>query len=266
MQNPSRRGFFRSAFGATVASALPLHKPSSLKTGLSLVIDLIGPMAFKGGVNVFDVWMPKLDGTGKEHEAGIGTPVTSIVLLQNDYTITGPTPFAGSTPVHYTSGCQVYSCKPNDYSAANRYIRLTLPKPNSIVALNPVCAAIYPTGSTPSSYALYAVGLRFRYNKANTPNLSTFGDIPFDPGPDETELNMSIGYAPYVYDNTEMEAMYSFNQLSKLFPNLDLQVDIDTSGKKCISTATKMPATGTLKSQRVGGPLHNCKAPVILLE
>jgi hypothetical protein len=100
-----------------------------------------------------------------------------------------------------------------------------------MVALDPVSAKIYPTGSTaPSSYTPYAVGLRFLYEKAVEPTMTPGGDIQFDPAPGETQLSISVGYAPYDYnDSGHSEAKYALNQLPKLFPSLDLQVDFEFS-------------------------------------
>jgi len=97
MEIPTRREFFRYAVGATLVAELPLEGAEKRLdvTTMPLVVDLIGPMAFKKGQNVIDVWMPKLGQMGKKHEAGIGTSVTSIELPSGDYVITGPTPYAG---------------------------------------------------------------------------------------------------------------------------------------------------------------------------
>jgi hypothetical protein len=175
-----------------------------------------------------------------------------------------PTPYGSDPTIYGTSQCTVYAARTNDFSAANRFIRLTLPMPNSIVALDPVSARMYSTGSTASgSYVPYAVGLRFLYNKAGTPNMNPGGAIPLDPGPGEIQLSMSIGYAPYDYnDMGHAEAKYAFNQLSKLFPNLDLQVDFEFA---MMAAAQRKPDKSKVEWSRLGGPLHNCKAPVMLL-
>jgi hypothetical protein len=266
MVNPARRDFLKYTIGATLASALPVKAAQIRRdsTLWPLVVDLIGPMAFKKGSGVIDVWMPKLDGEGKKHEAGMGTSVTSVVLAKNDYVITGPTPYGGDPTIYGTSHCTVYPASPNDYSAKNRFIRLTLPMPNSIAALDPVSARMYPTGSSASgSYTLYAVGLRFLYDKAGTPTMNPGGVIPFDPAPGETQLSISIGYAPYDYNDTgHAEAKYAFNELSKLFPNLDLQVDFEFA---MMGAAQRKPGKSTIEWRHFGGPLHNCKAPIMLL-
>ena len=269
MQNPTRRIFLGRAVSAALAATVPFPCRAATKVAKrSLIADFVGPMAFRHEGLVFNVWMPKLDKAGDKHEAGIGTSVTSLVLQNQDYEITGPTPFGGDPSYHYTSSCQVYKGQPNDYSATNRYIRLTVPTPNSIVALDPVSAQIYPTNSPPAtpSYTGYAVGLRFIYLDPGTPTLKSVGPIPFDPGDEETELTLSIGYAPYLYDYNDhghTEAKYAFNEISKLFPNLDLQVDFDPS----VMASIKRAGAAKQKTQWINrsGPLHNCKAPVILL-
>jgi hypothetical protein len=265
MVNPARRDFLKYTLGATLASALPVKTAQIRRdiTLMPLVVDLIGPMAFKKGSGVIDVWMPKLDGEAKKHEAGMGTSVTSVVLPQNDYVITGPAPYGGDPAIYGISHCTVYAATPNDYSATNRFIRLTLPMPNSIVALDPVSVRMYPTGSPASGpYTPCAVGLRFLYDKAGTPTMNPGGAIPFDPAPGEAQLNISIGYAPYDYNDTgHAEAKYAFNQLSKLFPNLDLQVDFEFA----MVAAARKTGKSKIEWRRLGGPLHNCKAPVILL-
>lgn len=269
MRDSTRRCFLGSAVSAALASVLSIQSRAAAKTPKrSLIADFVGPMAFRHEGPIFNVWMPKLDKTGDKHQAGINTSVTSHELTNGDYAITGPTAFGGDPPYHYTSSCQVYQAQPNDYSAADRYIRLAVPTPNSIVALQPVSAQIYPTNAPPStsSYAGYAVGLRFIYLDPGTPTLSNAGPIPFDPGDDETELILSVGYAPYVYDSKSLghaEAKYAFNQLSKLFPNLDLQVDFDPS----VTGSMEKARASKQKAQWVnfGGPLQDCKAPIILL-
>jgi hypothetical protein len=266
METPTRRNFLKIAAVATLAPALPLRSRTARDiTTMPLAVDLVGPMAFRKNQKVVDVWMPKLDQSGKKHEAGIGTSVTSIILPMGDYVITGPAPSASNAVPYPISNCKVYEDKPNDYSAADRYIHLTLPAPDWIVALDPVSAKIYPTNAKrPSSYSHYAVGLRFLYKQAGTPNLSPGGNIPFDPAPGETQLTLSIAYAPYDYnDSGHSEAKFAFNQLSKLFPNLDLQVDFETAD---MDKAPAKKDKENVEWLQYGGPLHNCKAPIILLD
>ena len=88
------------------------------------------------------------------------------------------------------------------------------------------------------------------------------GDIPFDAAPGELQVNMSIGYAPDDYRDTgHAEAMYAFHQLSILFPDLDLHVIIDEPSDK-----RSFWEKGDASRTSFGGPLHNCKAPIILLK
>jgi len=133
------------------------------------------------------------------------------------------------------------------------------------VALDPVSAKIYPSNSTPpGSYTPYAVGLRFLYDKAGTPTMTPGGVVPFDPAPGETQLSISIGYAPYDYnDSGHAEAKHSLNQLSKLFPNLDLKVDFELP---LLAKAPREKGRSRVEWIGLGGPLHNCKAPIILLK
>jgi hypothetical protein len=268
MDTPTRRDFLTCAVGTTLASALPVSAQTPKDARLMpLVVDLIGPMAFRKvkSKQVVEVLLPKLDQAGTEHEAGIGTPVTSIELSKGDYTIAGTPPDSGDPMPYLTSNCKVYQVKPPDnYSAANRYILLTLPMPHYIVALDPVSTEIYKTGSNPTGvWTLYAVGFRFLYDHAGVPTLTPPGrDIPFEPAPGEILLNMSIGYAPYNYDKSHAEAKAAFQALSLLVPNLDLQVEFELP-----LTAESSPKSNDPKLIRElhHGPLHNCKAPVILL-
>ena len=179
MDKLARRNFVKFAVGATLASVATAYAQVSRDISqLPLVVDLIGPMAFRKSKDkdTVEVWLPKLDGSGKKHEAGIGTSVTSIVLDHKDYAITGTMAATGDPPPYLTAKCSVYEAKPRDYSATDRYICLTLPKPNAMVALAPVRAKVYATGSAPpASFSLYAVGLRFLYDHAGKPNLSSRG-------------------------------------------------------------------------------------------
>src|SRR5215475_370451 len=131
MMIPARRDFLRYTMGVAWTSALPIKAALAGRdtTAMPLVVDLIGPMAFKKCNGVIDVWMPKL--TAKKHEAGIGTSVTSKELPQDDYVITGPAPFTGDPKPYTTSQCSIYSTSANDYSAKNRFIKLTLPMPRA---------------------------------------------------------------------------------------------------------------------------------------
>jgi hypothetical protein len=268
MDTPTRRDFFIYAVGATLASALPVSAQSH-STKKPLSVDLVGPMAFTMGAGVVDVWLPTLT----EHEAGIGTSAGSIApLTPGDYTITGPSPFLGARPPIYPSDQMVHTEQANQGSVGNnREFRLTLPMPQHIVALSPVRARIYKTNPslpkcTPSAQCtLCAVGLRLlydQYDQNGVPTLAMPGGkseiIPLDVAPFETQVNMSIGYAPMDLhdDSIDSKAREAFNKLSKLI-GLDLTVEIETPGCGC-------PTGGRKTSTKESGPFHNCHGPIIL--
>jgi hypothetical protein len=266
MYTPTRRDFFTYAVSTTLASALPIsaqtkrHMPP-----LRLVVDLIGPMAFREGSNIVDVWLPNLEDID-HHEAGISTSATGIVLNDKNYTITLPKEYVSpSPPTPYApNGTKVFqpASIPIAYNAIASYIHLTLPVPNYVVLLNPVQVKIYPTGASTKADCLpYAVGLRFIYDNAGAPTLSppvdNQGLILFDGAPFETQLNMSIGYAPYHLDDLgDVKATKAFHALALLL-GLDLQVEFNCAPKDKTSNA---------KPIQYGGPWHNCHAPIILLK
>lgn len=267
MDTPTRRDLFKIAVGATLASALPVACCKD-NTCMPLAINLIGPMGFTMGKNpagdpVVDVWMPDLTQDKPDrHEAGIVTPKTSFKLDTGDYTLTGPVPFSGPTPTPYASNCTVYPApvKPDVRALGNtRYIHLTLPMPHFIVALDPVKAKIYAVGSTPpTSPTPYAVGLRFLYDRAFLPTLTSHGGtsrpIPFDIVPGEIQLNMSIEHTAFDRkDDDHSKAQDVFVAVAKFFLNEDLQAKIIDDS----------PATGANPSLE-SSPLHNCKSPIIL--
>jgi hypothetical protein len=263
MDTPSRRNFFACAVGATLAPFLRASGESSRNMATKpLVIDVMGPMAYRWSGSNFEIWMPDLSSI-RAHQAGITTEVTSFELTQGNYQIKGPGNYGGQPSLWQTQKGQVYLATTNDTSAPNRYIYISLPMPHSLAVLDPVLTRIYPTGQNPpSTYTAYAVGLRLFYGKAGVPTLYDSnglsglvpnGIIPFDSSPDEIETYMSLGYDPY--DRTDpghAESKQSFNLLSKLF-KLDLQVDFDAS--------VAMQA----KADRVAlmGPHHDCLAPAI---
>ena len=263
MNTPTRRDFFTYVAGATLASALPVPAQTNKDAArLRLVVDLIGPMAFKKGTRTVDVWLPKLEKIDK-HEAGISTPAIGIVLTEKSYTITLPgwnVPLIPPTP-HTTPNCKIYQSPhtSNSYSDIDSYIHLELPLPKYIVAVNPVRARIFPTApagqSSKADCLPYAVGLRFIYDKADAATLTAsvdgHGPIPFGSAPFETQLNMTIGYAPYNLDHAK--AIPVFNALSKLV-GLDLQVEF-----QCVDQA----ANSQFEADCC--PFHNCHSPNILL-
>lgn len=266
MNSPSRRNFLTSALGGTLVSALRLSgKPRSDRATQPLVIDLMGPMAYRWSGSDFEIWMPKL----REHSAGITTEVTSFELPQHDYHIKGTPgiPSSGGSPTLWpTQKGQVYQAHAVDRTAQHRLIYLILPMPHSMAVLDPVFTRIYATGDTPpATYTPYAVGLRLFYPQAGVPTLydsdgvSTLiphGVIPFDPAPDEIESHMTIDHTPANH-NDPTEPLTSFNLLSKLF-KLDLSVDFEDSAAVKASLATK-------KEVALMGPHHDCLAPSMQL-
>jgi hypothetical protein len=284
MTNKSRRRFIERVAATSALALLEACKTSPTgtsvrptsrvadPTSLPLMIDLIGPMAFRMNPTskTADVWLPELDFQcpGFTHEAGISTALGGILFpasAANSPTvqciITGPTP-NGSVPVPYLpAGCKIYSVS-NPSSDPKAYIHLTLPMPQSVVALMPVFCNIYSNGSPPPSNCptSYAVGLRFLYGPAGSVSLSINGltkPIPFDPGPGELQVSLAIEYLPLDYSNdtNDQEAICAFKCLSKLFPNTDLVVDF----------ATCNTAQVAMSSIPFHGQLRNCKAPIILV-
>ena len=264
MNTPTRREFFTYAVAATLASGCKTDqtKTDQTKKGptvLSLVVDVIGPMAFRSSGPKFELWMPKVT---YPHQAGIVTSVTGVELPKDDYEITGPSGSTNPGPPYPTGGGQVYPAHVANTSAQNRFIKMLLPKPNLIVVLEPLSARIYPTGSPPpSTYELFAVGVQLRYDNANEPILYDSmgvsplvpgGKIQFDPPPGEVQLHMLIGYAAFdSTDSGHKESKLSFNELSKLF-GLDLQLDFDPA-----------PLSNRFRVKPYYGPLHDCKSCVI---
>lgn len=281
MNTPSRREFFTYAAAATLASALPTQAqsktdqtkkdttllPPNDPAALPLVVDVIGPMAFRWSGGKFELWMPDLT-TVKNlkkpgvtpHQAGIMTTVTSIELKESgDYKITGPSESSGNPTVYSPQGGQVYETKVKDTSAPTKYIHMSLPMPHCLVVLDPVGATV--SGSAPKASGIYATGVRLFYDQANKPEL-WYPDghsltIPFYASQYEKQTNMLIGYAPYDSADPHHEhAKASFHEVSLLFPPLDLQVDFEPEPKP-ISALYAVPAVGRF---------NDCKSLVIGLD
>jgi hypothetical protein len=266
MHKPSRRDFFTCAVGATLTSALPVSAEShGVSTDKPLVLDLIGPIAFIMGTGVVDVWLPVFTHT---HEAGIVTSAGIIPLAASENNISFESPSPPSPPapnIYLTNNCQVYSEKADKANLAksiakNKPMHLTLPMPNNIVALSGVAAYIYtPTAPqipqpkcTPNKPSIsYALGLRFLYNKAGTPTLTTNGGnaqtIPLDVAPFEDQVIMSISYDPVNQPDDEHDdnARETFKELA-IFFGLSRAVEIGCEG---------------LRQDRT----PHCKAPIILV-
>jgi hypothetical protein len=232
MNTLSRREFVTYAGAASLASALPASaetragKTNKDRTTKPLVVDVIGPMAFRWGKSGFDVWMPDLHVT---HEAGIMTPLTGFSLLQGDYQISGFKGFHGVLdPPHRTGGdSEIYaagtSTPPEVY-----YIYISLPRPHDIVLLRPMAARIWSGTNEPQQATPYATGLRLLYDNADARKLmlTNLGGTPkpinFDSARAEVQLDMSISLLPYnAYDPSGVTN--SFTALAKLL-KLDLHI------------------------------------------
>lgn len=273
MSTPSRREFFTYAAAATVASALPTRAQSKTDQTKNetkvrpLVVDVIGPMAFRWSQSGFDAWMPQLDATtgkagnekGNRHESGIMTPVMGFALAKGDFNISGT---KGSDhnplPPYPTGNSQIYqtgtSEAPKEY-----FIHISLPLPFHIVLLQPEPAKIWSNeNKPPDHYTNYAAGLRLLYPDAGVPILSTRagtallpgapkdGVIEFDPSPDEKQLDMSITYSP-INAGVPDDATNSFKALAKLL-KLNLQIEFPqaqaaTLHRPCRSAVVQLNAS-----------------------
>lgn len=265
MNTPSRREFLTYAAAATFASALPASaqtRPDQTKKGTMseeqsnrpLVVDVVGPMAFRWCKSGFDVWMPQLD--VNSHEAGIITPVKSFPVIKGDYKISGTQGSADNPPpIHQTGNSQIYQAGTSEASR-EYFIHISLPMPFNIVLLYPVPAKIWSRGNKPPDQNTdYAVGLRLLYPHAGKPALSALdgtalppgapkdGVIQFDPGPTKM-LDMSITYS--AYNAGDDDATDSFEALAKLL-KLNLQIEFP-----------KLEMDRTMQ--------RPCKSPVIQLD
>lgn len=274
MKTPSRREFFTYAAGATLASALPAsaqtkNQTKTRTTVLPLVVDVIGPMAFRWSRLGFDLWMPHLDATtgkppsgnkkGNGHESGIMTPVMGFALQEGGYKISGTDGSKDNPPPPYpTRNSQIYQAGtsevPNQY-----FIHISLPVPFNIVLLDPELAKIWSNGNKPpDDYTYYAVGLRLLYPAAGVPALSRIdgkpllagapedGVIQFEPGPAEKQLDMSITYSA-IHADAPNDAKDSFMALAKLLKlNLHIefpQVQDATLERPCRSAVVRINAS-----------------------
>ncbi|HWZ44512.1 MAG TPA: hypothetical protein VNW97_13640 [Candidatus Saccharimonadales bacterium] len=237
---------------------------------LPLAINMIGPMAFKQNGVTLDVWFPKLEEDFK-HQAGIGTNLNSFIFdgKLREFTLLDPNPpqYASTTAAYYPSSydrqsngtnqkkvCSPYFVEPKKYEPTSYFIHLTLPRPKWMIGLNPVSCMIYENGkSTTSNYQLRPVGFRLLYERAGVPVLTSDLDRkfsyypPFDPAPEEKQLEMFINYVPFVYTGGDGEAEDDFKRLGDML-DLKLKLKIEPPGKQ-------VPL----------GPLHNCKSANIIL-
>jgi hypothetical protein len=261
MNISTRRDLLKYALGGTLASALPAACCGNDQSCMPLIVDLTGPMAFTMGQKVIDVWLPDLESIDS-HEAGIATSKLTFALPKGHYTITGMNAADTAPEPHRTRGCTVYraATDPDPNLPSNSYIRLTLPMPHRMVALDPVGARIYPNGSKDGESCKYlAVGVRFLYDHAGVPTLTPPGGdagiIPFELAPGEIQLNMSIDYTPFDRnDPKDMKAKCVFTALATLFLNQDLQVEF---GEPPLDGKSK-PLAHIFTT-----PMRNCRAPII---
>jgi hypothetical protein len=261
MREPTRRDLLKYAAGATLVSALPVSPQNGRDlTAMPLVVDLSGPMAFEcgqdaHGQNVVDVWLPHLEQID-EHSALIVTPGASYLLSEDDYTITGP-PYAKKPVPIPAFGAAVYPAQPplNMNRFANRFIRLTLPMPNTIVALYPISAEIHD--GNPVAQLKYAAGLRFLYASTGLLTATSsstsikFDSASFQPAANEASVYMSIDYSPINRnDPSDTHAQYAFTEVGVLFLNKRLTVNFGVY-------------TPAGKYSPFGSPNRPCKAPII---
>jgi hypothetical protein len=261
MYEPTRRDFLTYAVGAMLTSALPLSAQTCGKdpSSLPLSVDLVGPMAFRIDTSkrVVDIWLPNLS---NKHEAGIitsadVTPLNKPADRLGDYNISFGSPSSPPPPpnIFLTNKCTVHSEHAN--FPVNKYIHLTLPMPNNIAAVSGMLASIYSDPSTPDcKLKLYAVGLRFLYEKAGIPKLTPFGgsaqDIPLCVAPFENQVIMSINYTPVQEpdDPDDQNTRTSFRELAE---HIGLKRTVEFRCKK-----------GQSIERSANRP---CKAPIILV-
>lgn len=262
ISTPSRREFLAYAAATLASGCRNIPRQTRDTKLLPLVVDVVGPMAFRWSGTEFELWMPII--ANFRHEAGIMTSLTSFELPKDNYKISGPSSFEGNPTLYQTGDGQVFRTQVTQRSDKESYIHMSLPKPRHIVVLDPVRAKIYPTSSTPPSKdEVYATGVRLRYDHAGDPTLHdskgasdlvTNGRVPFDRAPEETQLNMLIGYeANDSADPNYAESKASFNAVSLLFDKLDLQVEFDS--QPMIGPHPVVPP--------LSGFFRDCRSPVI---
>jgi len=99
--NPARRDFPQVYDWSTLASALSCNAAQIRRRyhAYALVVDLVGPMAFKKGNGVMTSGCQNL--VEKERNTRRAWDIRhSIVLPQHDYVITGPTPYGGDPTIY----------------------------------------------------------------------------------------------------------------------------------------------------------------------
>jgi hypothetical protein len=262
MYKPTRRDFLTYAAGATLTSALPLSAQTCGKdpSSLPLIVDLVGPMAFTidTSKHVVDVSLPNLS---NKHEAGIitsadVTPLDKPGDKPGDYNISFGPPTSPPQPqnIFRTNQCTVFS--EHAKFPVNKYIHLTLPMPNNIAAVSGMLASISSDPSTPDcKLKLYAVGLRFLYDRAGIPKLTPAGglaqDIPLCVAPFENQVIMAINYTPVKEpDPDDKNAITSFRELAE---HIGLKRTVEF---QCKSTTGRSPERSANRP---------CRAPIILV-
>lgn len=269
MQKVTRRQFAKQVIGAVslASSTMFLGCFPKKMEDKPLAIDLFGPMAVTPTGNAVEVRMPILDADVMNHQAGIQTSVGS-KLLQGKYCLTGPSS-RRSIPAQHGP---IFNPRTSiDYSQST-YLFISLPKPRLIIALDPVYCKIYPAGSQPpTTFLPYAVGLRLLYDRTGYLALGEVGadgkcvtySLPTDSDPDDSEVNISILYAPVnTSDICHPDAKKSFCKLSMLYGQ-KLEVCFQEDDK-CYDGCNGLskPQDATSQSTMTSGPIQDCKSPI----
>lgn len=216
-----------------------------------------------------EIWMPKLE-AGYKHQAGIQTDVSSFVLGDKpggkafDYSLLDPDPPCSRqrskthnpNPGKQSSPYTAHVAPPTSF-----YVCLSLPRPEWIIGLDPVSCKIQDAAGTERESHLRPVGFRLLYKKTGTPVLTSTQDpqcpwpLPFDPAPGEREMQISIGYSPYNFDDYgHPEACDDFKRLGAML-GLTLGVAFDQPFQ--LKARERIVITN--------GPVNDCKAPVITM-
>ncbi|HWZ44511.1 MAG TPA: hypothetical protein VNW97_13635 [Candidatus Saccharimonadales bacterium] len=234
---------------------------------LPLAITMIGPMAFKQTDAILEVWMPVLDDAHFEHQAGIGTDVSSFVLGNlREYSLLAPNPqtFPGATSAFNppASNPSVPLAVQPGHLPQSFFVHLTLPRPKSMVSVSSVPCKIHGASLPTATFLNRPTGFRLLYEKAGAPVLTSSEDprfnfpVPFDPSPDEKQLEMFISYAPFVIE-TDRGHPEAKSDLAKLGLMVGLDLSLEFEGEFQVRFA--QPFTP------FNGPLQNCKSVNLML-
>lgn len=233
-------------------------------SNLPLAINMIGPMAFKPIDTTLHVWLPVLDKKGYEHQAGVGTDLSSFILPgpTASYTLTGIEPYASQTSPHNPPAAKPsipVAVQPTSYPPAIYFSHLMLPRPKRMTGLNPVSCKVYGASLPTAKFLNRPVGFRLFYDKAGTPVLTGSGvsyTIPFDVSSDEKQLEMFINYIPFVVDPApgHAEAQDDLHKLG-LMVGLDLTITFEYGFQVEFTDPFRI----------LNGPLQNCKSANLTL-